>query len=111
MLPPSAWSLAGRNVEQRRRRPQHQTARRTRTAAADAPVTIRRARAEDSALLAALAALDSASPLGGEAIVAEVGGAPVAAAELRSGRTIADPFIRSAEIVGLLRLRVDQLAR
>ena len=108
MLPPSAWSLAGRPIERRT-----WPARRTRAArkAADAPVTIRRARAEDSALLAALAALDSAAPLHGETILAEVGGAPVAAAELPSGRTIADPFARSAEIVGLLRLRVDQLAR
>ena len=84
MLPPSAWDRLS-------------------------PVTIRPARDQERSQLFDLAVLDSARPLTGEVLVAEVEGAPVAAAELGTGRTIADPFRPTADLVGLLRARAGQL--
>lgn len=66
-------------------------------------LTIRAARHHDA--LDSLAALDSAAPLTGEVIVAEVAGRPVAAIEVATGRTVADPFERTTDVVALLRLR------
>ena len=71
--------------------------------------TIRTAGAHDERQLERLAALDSARPLHGEALVAEVDGAPVAALDLDSGRAIADPFRPTAKVVDLLRIRAAQL--
>ena len=67
------------------------------------PVTLRPARSEDARTLSDLAQLDSARPLSGEVLLAETESGPLAALELASGRTIADPFRRTAESVGLLR--------
>lgn len=39
----------------------------------------------------------------------ELGGRPVAAVSLTDGRAIADPFVRSAEILALVSLRAEQL--
>ena len=72
-------------------------------------VVIRPAREEDQALLRDLAALDSAQPLSGAALIALVDGHPWAAYGLDDDRVIADPFRPSAEAAGLLRLRVRQL--
>jgi hypothetical protein len=72
-------------------------------------VVIRRARDEDTARLHDLAALDSAEPLVGPALVAVVDGRAWAAHGLDDDRVIADPFEASAEAAGLLRLRVRQL--
>jgi hypothetical protein len=72
-------------------------------------MTIRRAQPHDSARLADLAALDSARPLTGTALVGEVEGEPVAALELDSGRAVADPFRPTRWVVDLLRLRAAQL--
>jgi hypothetical protein len=66
-------------------------------------ITIRNA--YDREVLARLAALDSSAPLSGDALVAESDGRAVAAIELGSGRTVADPFVRTADVVELLRLR------
>lgn len=93
MLPPSHWStLQSRRVT----RP-------------EPSVTIRRTRPEDAPALGSLAALDSARPLDGDGLIAEVDGTPVAAVELATGRAVADPFTPSGEVVGLLRLRAEQL--
>ena len=73
-------------------------------------LTIRWAGAADGAALARLAALDSAPPLGGPALVAEVDGEPVAAIAVDDGRTVADPFVHTAEVVELVALRASQLA-
>lgn len=114
MLPPSAWSLFTKTTSAPPR-PRHHVAAPPRRAvpaagaAAGADVTIRRAVPADSALLSALAAMDSSRPLHGDALVAEVSGAPVAAFELASGRAIADPFGHTAEAVELLRVRAHQL--
>src|SRR5262245_48387435 len=74
-------------------------------------VTIRRARPDDATALAQLAALDSAAPLDGEVLVAEVGGELWAALALDGGRMISDPFRRAAEARALLRLRAELLRR
>jgi hypothetical protein len=66
-------------------------------------VLLRTARADDDADLTRLAALDSASPLAGPALLAEHNGAVVAALSLSTGRAIADPFVPSLHLVELLR--------
>jgi hypothetical protein len=61
-------------------------------------------------MLARLAALDSAPPLRGQALVADRNGRLLAAVSLDDGRAVADPFERTAEAVELLRLRARQVA-
>jgi hypothetical protein len=98
-----------------RRRPAHDAvdrpspaSRRTQVSVA-ADVTIRRAIEADRATLDELAALDSATALAGEILIAEVDGQPVAALEVGSGATIADPFRLTAAVVELLGLRAARL--
>lgn len=71
-------------------------------------IVIRAATGADAAALERLAALDSARPLAAPALIAEVGGAPLAALSLRDGRTIADPFHRTDDLVGLLHVRAGR---
>jgi hypothetical protein len=66
-------------------------------------VLLRSAREDDHADLIRLAALDSARPLPGPALVAEQNGALVAALCLSTGRAVADPFVPSLQLVELLR--------
>jgi hypothetical protein len=73
----------------------------------DKTLTIRRADSSDTGALARLAALDSAFPPTGDALLAEVGGEVWAAVEIDSGAAIADPFRPSGELVDLLRLQVS----
>jgi hypothetical protein len=73
----------------------------------DKTLTIRHADASDMGALFRLAALDSAAPLTGDALVAEVGGELWAAVELETGSAIADPFRQSGELVDLLRLQAS----
>ena len=72
-------------------------------------VTVRLARDEDAGALLRLAALDSAEPLSGAALLAEVDGEVVAALPLAGGSAIADPFRRTTPMVDLLELRAAQL--
>jgi hypothetical protein len=72
-------------------------------------VTVRQATAADELELARLAALDSAQPISGAALLAESDARVIAALPLGSGRPIADPFEPSAELVALLQLRAAQL--
>jgi hypothetical protein len=72
-------------------------------------ITVRLSRPADESGLARLAALDSARPLRGPALVAEADSRLLAALPLGSGRPIADPFEPTAEIVTLLELRKRQL--
>ena len=74
-----------------------------------AAVITRIAEPTDADRLRRLAALDSARPLDGDVLVAEVEGAPIAALEVASGRAVADPFHYSARFVDLLRIRATQL--
>jgi hypothetical protein len=81
----------------------------TRPDAAEA-VTIRLAVPADAAALGRLAQLDSAPPPEPvPTLVAEVDGELRAAADLGSGRPIADPFEPTAELVAMLVQRAGQL--
>ena len=71
---------------------------------------VRSATSADREQLARLAALDSAGPIAGRALVAEADARIVAALPLGAGRPIADPFEPTAEVVALRRLP-DQLER
>src|SRR4051794_35060346 len=75
------------------------------------PVTIRRAYPDDRAALRRLAILDSADPLTGDVLVAEVDGELRAAVALSGGVAIADPFHRTADLVELLRIRAARMDR
>ncbi len=72
-------------------------------------MTIRPAEPHDRERLDDLASLDSASPLAGAALLAELEGEPVAALELESGRAVADPFRPTRKVLDLLRVRAAQL--
>jgi hypothetical protein len=74
-------------------------------------LVIRYACIHDAPALARLAALDSAPTPRGEVLVAEVDGVLLAALALEEGRAVADPFVATAELVALLRLRAEQAAR
>jgi hypothetical protein len=71
---------------------------------------IRRTTPDDATQLMRLAALDSQRPLGPDALVAVVAGEIHAAVSLADGRTVADPFRPTAELVDLLQMRAEQLA-
>ena len=73
-------------------------------------ITVRPAVSADLSDLARLAALDSASPPRGPALVALADSRMLAALPLGAGRPIADPFEPTAEAVALLELRAAQLA-
>jgi hypothetical protein len=73
-------------------------------------VTVRHSTPADQTRLARLAALDSARPLHGPALVAEADSRLLAALPIGSGRAIADPFEPTAELVELLELQREQLA-
>ena len=72
-------------------------------------VTVRRSASGDSAALARLASLDSASPPRGPALIAEADSRMLAALPLGSGRAIADPFEPTADLVSLLEMRRAQI--
>ena len=67
-------------------------------------VLIRAARGSDGAALERLAAFDSTEVPAGSLLVAEADGRLVAAIS-SSGEAIADPFLPTAEVIALLRLR------
>lgn len=74
------------------------------------PLTIRMAVSADAAALSRLAQLDSARlPEAVPMLVGEVGGELHAALPLGGGPAIADPFERTAELVGMLVERARQL--
>lgn len=70
---------------------------------------VRYARAEDREAIVRLAQLDSARAPAAPLLVAESGGGIVAALPLAGGDPIADPFVRTTELVELLSLRGAQL--
>jgi hypothetical protein len=86
--------------------------RRSHAVAADgieAPITIRAAAVQDAPSIARLAVLDGHRLPAGEQLVAEAGGRILAAAEIASGRTVADPFEPTAGLARLVALRAEQL--
>jgi hypothetical protein len=74
-------------------------------------IALRRAGDDEAADLKRLAALDSARPLAGDALVALVDGRLVAAISLADGRVIADPLVSTSEARALLHTRAAQLAQ
>lgn len=74
-----------------------------------ASIAVRLATANDREALERLAALDSTEPPKGSTLVGELLQRPVAALSLSDGRVIANPFVATADVVALLRLRARQL--
>ena len=66
------------------------------------PITIRQSSDSDASDLRRLAELDSARPLSGPTLIAEHGGHAVAAVSLDERRSIADPFLPTANVVEML---------
>jgi hypothetical protein len=73
-------------------------------------VALRLADADEDDVVRYIAELDSASPPGGEVLLALVDGDPIAAMSLRDGHVVADPFVPTAGAVALLRIRAMHLA-
>ena len=74
-------------------------------------LVIRPAYPDDAAALERLATLDSRRPLHGRVLVAERDGRVLAALAVADGRTIADPFSPTADLVALLQLHAADTAR
>lgn len=74
-----------------------------------APVVIRLATEADRSSVERLAQLDSATPPVGQTLIGELQGRAVAAVSLTNGKTVADPFVPTREIVELVQLRAQQL--
>jgi hypothetical protein len=73
-------------------------------------LTIRTSQPSDDPALRRLAVLDSCPRVEpGPYLIAEHDGTPVAALPLAGGRTVADPFKPTADIVALLQVRARQL--
>lgn len=72
-------------------------------------MVLRADRPTDEATLRRIAALDSSRPLKGRALVAEIDGRAVAAIGLNDHRVVADPFVKTAEVVELLQVRAERM--
>jgi hypothetical protein len=72
-------------------------------------LTVRLAEPADDSALRRLAALDSSRLPAGPLLVGEMGGGIQAAVPVLGGRPIANPFVRTAELIPLLELRAQQL--
>jgi hypothetical protein len=81
----------------------------TATGTAREDVVIRRSGPGDGPAISRLARLDDRRLSPGPHILAERGGEIVAAVPLCGGSAIANPFVRTAELVDLLELRARQL--
>jgi ABC-type taurine transport system substrate-binding protein len=107
-----AFGLRARPLEEAAHRSLLRRLRRHRTAQVDgieAPITIRPASVQDAPAIARLAVLDGHRLPAGEQLVAEAGGHILAAADVASGRTVADPFQPTAGVARLVALRAEQL--
>ena len=76
----------------------------------DITISIRLATPDDEPALARLAALDSRTVPAGQVLLAERDGELQAALSLAGGATLADPFVPTAELLALLRVRATRLA-
>jgi len=74
-----------------------------------APIVIRSAADADAPAIDRLGLLDGHRLPAGERVVAEAGGQILAAAEISSGTTIADPFKPTGGIARLVAMRAKQL--
>ncbi len=71
-------------------------------------ITIRHSSADDIAAIRELAELDSGRAPAGQALLGLVDGRLVAAVGIEDGRTVADPFSYTANIVKMLSVRAAQ---
>jgi hypothetical protein len=71
--------------------------------------TVRIAEPADEGALRTLASLDSSRFPAGPLLVGEISGGIQAAVPVMGGRGIANPFVRTAELMTLLELRASQL--
>jgi hypothetical protein len=83
---------------------------RTATATATATIVIRPAYADDRAVLARLAAIDSSAVPAEPMLLAEVDDELRAAVSLADGSVIADPFFPTLDLVELLRTHAAALS-
>jgi hypothetical protein len=74
-------------------------------------IVVRHAYPDDAVALRRLAALDDRPTLHGRVLVAELAGELVAATSISTGKTIADPWRFTADLVTLLELRAEQIRR
>jgi hypothetical protein len=72
-------------------------------------ITIRRLGPGDEAAVERLAELDSVSRPQGDLMGAEVEGRLLVATSIETGKSVADPFSRTAELQALLEIRIAQL--
>lgn len=79
------------------------------TSTIQSEIVVRTARSADAATLERLAALDSARPLQGSILLAEIDGQTRAAIAVDNGRVVADPFVPTSDAVALLELRATRL--
>ena len=87
------------------------TGRRARERMGYDSVTIRRVTPDDWPAVERLAQLEGRPPLREDALLAEVGDDVLAVHSLHDGRTLADPFQPTAELVSLLKARARHAAR
>ena len=73
------------------------------------PVMIRFATAGDRLAIERLAELDSAAAPRGTTLIGELSQRPVVAVSLRDGTAVADPFVATADLLELVRMRAGQL--
>ena len=93
-----------RKAAQRRR-----VAAARRPGSADGELVIRQASCRDARRIERLAQLDSGPTPAGPTLVAELDGHLVAAVPVSGDGAVADPFVASAPLVELLKLRAAQL--
>ena len=72
-------------------------------------IVLQHASEEQDAALREISQLDSARTVTRPALMAVVDGRLLAAASLRDGRVVADPFAETEEAVRLLRMRVTEI--
>lgn len=72
-------------------------------------ITIRRLGSEDAEAIERLAELDSSRTPKGQLLGAEIEGRLLVAVAIGSGESIADPFVRTAELRTLLEIRAAQM--
>ncbi|MDQ2676975.1 MAG: hypothetical protein M3Y34_09215 [Actinomycetota bacterium] len=72
-------------------------------------ITIRRLGPGDEAAVERLVELDSGARPQGDLMGAEIEGRLLVAISIESGKSVADPFVRTAELRALLEVRIDQL--
>jgi hypothetical protein len=93
----------------RRRFLRRRTSKAAAAALAAERIVLREAREGDAGALELLQELDAHRLPAGRSLVAEADGRLIAAADLSTGEIVADPFVPSAAVRDLLRLRAAQL--